>query len=161
MLVKMQSSSTSSSGTDFQRLRERWTTLLNRIYEDPRVAQLMNTRIGQYLSSHPFIALTVLLFSAMAALPVGLFITFALVTLIMSGLGFVFFEVFLLSVGGMTLLCVLSGIAIFSFMVSLILEALHITISKILKLYYPHLTKRGQVQEKESEGETSKPKEME
>lgn len=52
----------------------------------------MKTRMGQYLSSHPFLALTVLLFSAMAALPVGLFLTFALVTVIILAVVFVFFE---------------------------------------------------------------------
>uniref|UniRef100_A0A672GGZ3 Uncharacterized protein n=1 Tax=Salarias fasciatus TaxID=181472 RepID=A0A672GGZ3_SALFA len=57
-----------------------------------QVAQVMNSRIGQYLSSHPFVALSVMLFSAMAALPFGLFLSFALVTLIMAAVGFVFFE---------------------------------------------------------------------
>lgn len=52
----------------------------------------MNTRIGQYLSSHPVFALTVLVFSAFAALPVGLFLTFAFVTFIMCAVGFVFIE---------------------------------------------------------------------
>ncbi|XP_044036974.1 lipid droplet assembly factor 1-like [Siniperca chuatsi] len=160
MFVEMQRSSSSSSVTDFQQLRGRWTTLLNRFYEDPKIAQLMNTRIGQYLSSHPFLALTVLLFSAMAALPVGLFLTFALVTLIMSAVGFVFFEGFLLFVGGLTLLCVLSGIAFFSVVVSFIFNVFYITISNSLNLYYPHLRTQSQVQGKESERETSKLKEM-
>uniref|UniRef100_A0A7N9AKN5 Uncharacterized protein n=1 Tax=Mastacembelus armatus TaxID=205130 RepID=A0A7N9AKN5_9TELE len=57
-----------------------------------QVAKVMNTRVGRYLSSHPFLALTVMLFSAMAALPVGLFLLFALVTIIMSTAGFFFFE---------------------------------------------------------------------
>ncbi|KAM9346724.1 lipid droplet assembly factor 1-like [Symphorus nematophorus] len=136
--------------TEFEQLWENWTTLLNRIYDDPRVSQLMNTRVGQYLSSHPVIALTVMLFGAMAALPVGLFLTFALVTIIMSAVGFVFFEGFLLFVGGLALLCVLSGIALFSVVVSFIFNVFYITISNILKGYYPHLTK-GKVQGKESD----------
>lgn len=113
----------SSSVTDFQQLWGRWTSLLNRLYDDPKVnqnlitciclkffsfivftssqlndgclyqvAQMMNTRIGRYLSSHPLFALTVMLFSAMAALPVGLFLIFALSTTIMSAVAFVFFE---------------------------------------------------------------------
>lgn len=52
----------------------------------------MNSRIGQYLSSHPVLALIVLLFSALAALPAGLFLTFALVTSVMCAVGFVFIE---------------------------------------------------------------------
>lgn len=52
----------------------------------------MNSRIGQYLSSHPVLALIVLLFSTLAALPAGLFLTFALVTSVMCAVGFVFIE---------------------------------------------------------------------
>uniref|UniRef100_A0A8C6TMJ1 Uncharacterized protein n=1 Tax=Neogobius melanostomus TaxID=47308 RepID=A0A8C6TMJ1_9GOBI len=53
---------------------------------------LLNTRLGQYLRQHPFFGLTALLFSATAALPVGLFVLFALVTLVVSAVAFVFFE---------------------------------------------------------------------
>lgn len=52
----------------------------------------MNTSVGQYLGSHPLVALTVMVFSAMAALPVGLFLIFALVTMVISAVGFVFVE---------------------------------------------------------------------
>ncbi|XP_026181562.1 promethin isoform X2 [Mastacembelus armatus] len=146
------SSSSISGQTDFQQLWERWTTLGDRLYDDPKVAKVMNTRVGRYLSSHPFLALTVMLFSAMAALPVGLFLLFALVTIIMSTAGFFFFELFLLFVGGVTLLCVLSGLALFSTLVSLIVNAFYITIFNILKYY----NQPAKVQEKESECETSK-----
>uniref|UniRef100_A0A8D3EEA6 Uncharacterized protein n=1 Tax=Scophthalmus maximus TaxID=52904 RepID=A0A8D3EEA6_SCOMX len=57
-----------------------------------QVAQVTKTRVVQHLSTHPFSALTVMLFGAMAALPVGLFISFALVTALMLAIGFVFFE---------------------------------------------------------------------
>uniref|UniRef100_A0A3B3WCH7 Transmembrane protein 159 n=1 Tax=Poecilia mexicana TaxID=48701 RepID=A0A3B3WCH7_9TELE len=105
----MQRHSSNSSLT--QQLGERWLTLMNRLQEDPKVSP--NT--GQYLRRRPFLALALLLFSAMAALPVGLFLLFALITIVMSVVGFVFFEV-----GGMTLLSVLSGIALFSLVVSII-----------------------------------------
>lgn len=146
----------SSSVIDFQQLWGHWTTLMNRYYNDPKVAQLMNTRMGQYLSRHPFLALTVLVFSTMSALPVGLFLSFALVTFIMSAVGLVFIEVFLLFVGGLTLLVVLSGIALFSVIVSVIFNVLYVTMSNIIIRYYPHLTKRGKFQEEESEYEASK-----
>uniref|UniRef100_A0A3Q1JQ70 Uncharacterized protein n=1 Tax=Anabas testudineus TaxID=64144 RepID=A0A3Q1JQ70_ANATE len=57
-----------------------------------QVTQVMNSGVGRYLSSHPFLALTVMLFSSMAAVPVGLFLIFALVTIVMSAIGFVFCE---------------------------------------------------------------------
>ncbi|XP_054464182.1 lipid droplet assembly factor 1-like [Anoplopoma fimbria] len=157
MWSRMQQSSSSSSirGTEFQQLCGSWATLLNRVYGDPKVAVLMDSRIGQYLSSHPFLALTVLLFGAMGALPIGIFLSFALVTIVMSAVGFVFFEVFLLFVGGLTLLCVLSGIAVFSLVASIIFNALYVTISNILSRYYPQLTKQGKVLEDQEESKES------
>ncbi|XP_070704759.1 lipid droplet assembly factor 1-like [Pempheris klunzingeri] len=152
--------SSNNSMTEIQQLWGSLISRLNHLYDDPKVAQLMNTRLGQYLSSHPVLALTVLLFSAMAVLPVGFFLLFALVTVIMMAVGFVFFEAFLLCVGGLTLLCVLSGIAFLSVMVSFIFNVFYITISNILSRYYPHLTKQGQAQRKDSEFEASRQKQM-
>ncbi|XP_022608377.1 promethin isoform X1 [Seriola dumerili] len=153
-----------SSVTNFQQLQERWTTLLNRLHDDPKVTQnvtqVMETRLGQYLSSHPVLALTVMVFGVMAALPVGLFLVFALVTIIMSAVGFIFFEVFLLFVGGLTLLCVLSGLAFFAVMVSVIFNVFYITIFNILNYYDSRLTKQHKVQGKENNCESSKLKEM-
>ncbi|XP_026212600.1 promethin [Anabas testudineus] len=151
------SSSSSNSEADFQQLWGRWTTMLNGLYDDPRVTQVMNSGVGRYLSSHPFLALTVMLFSSMAAVPVGLFLIFALVTIVMSAIGFVFCEVILLSVAGLTLLSVLSGLALFSIVVAFIVNAFYFIIVTILK-YYP-LSKQVKAQE-EFEGETPKPKDI-
>ncbi|XP_031728173.1 promethin [Anarrhichthys ocellatus] len=150
-----------TSVTEFQKLWGRWTNLMNRFYGDPKVELMMDTRIGQYMSSHPLLALTVLLFGVMAALPVGLFLSFAFITIVMTTVGFVFFEVFLLCVGGLTLLSLLPGIAIFSVMVSLVFNAFYVTISKVVSRYYKRLTKEGKVLEDqgesvESECDTSK-----
>uniref|UniRef100_A0A3Q2EDI2 Transmembrane protein 159 n=1 Tax=Cyprinodon variegatus TaxID=28743 RepID=A0A3Q2EDI2_CYPVA len=104
-------------------------------------AQVMSTRIGQYLRSRPFLALALLLFSAMAALPVGIFLLFAIITIVMSVVGFVFFEVFLLFVGGMTLLSVLSGIALFSLLASVIVTVLSVKyLSFLTHFFTPHLS---------------------
>ncbi|XP_014903417.1 promethin isoform X1 [Poecilia latipinna] len=138
--VEMQRHSSNSSLT--QQLGERWLTLMNRLQEDPKMAQVMSTKAGQYLRRRPFLALALLLFSAMAALPVGLFLLFALITIVMSVVGFVFFEVFLLFVGGMTLLSVLSGIALFSLVVSIIVTGVFVTIPNLLRNFYPHVTKK-------------------
>uniref|UniRef100_A0A3B5R5C6 Transmembrane protein 159 n=1 Tax=Xiphophorus maculatus TaxID=8083 RepID=A0A3B5R5C6_XIPMA len=135
----MQRNGSNSSLT--QQLGERWLTLMNRLQEDPKIAQVISTKVGQYLRSRPFLALALLLFSAMAALPVGVFLLFALITIVMSVVGFVFFEVFLLFIGGMTLLSVLSGIALFSLVVSVIVTGVFVTIPNLLKRYYPHVTK--------------------
>ncbi|XP_069558882.1 lipid droplet assembly factor 1-like isoform X2 [Brachyistius frenatus] len=159
MCAEMQNSSSNNGVIGYQQLRGRWTTLLNRLNDDPKVALVMNSRLGQYLSRHPSLALTALVFGAMAALPTGLFLSFALVTMTMSVVGFVFFEVFLLFVGGVTLLSVLSGIGFFSVLVSGIIYASYITIINPLYRNYPHLIK-GPIQGKESESEPSEQKEM-
>nr|XP_015801105.2 lipid droplet assembly factor 1 [Nothobranchius furzeri] len=137
-----------------QQLWERWLSLLSRLQGDPKVAQLLNTRIGLYISRRPFLAFTLLLFSAMAVLPVGIFLMFALTTFVISAVGFVFFEVFLFFIGGLTLLSVLAGIALFSLLVSVIVNALFVSIPNLLKQYYSQPST-----EKQSEGETSGPKE--
>ncbi|XP_034395571.1 lipid droplet assembly factor 1-like isoform X2 [Cyclopterus lumpus] len=151
-----------NSATDFQKLWGRWNGLVSRFYDDPKVAWLMDTRIGQYLGSQPVLALTGLMFSAMAALPVGLFLSFALVTIVMSAVGFIFFEVFLLFIGGVILMCVLPGIALFAVMVALVSNALYVTSSNIFSRYY--LTKGAEVlddqeESMKSECETKKLKE--
>ncbi|CAN9505245.1 unnamed protein product [Ophioblennius macclurei] len=143
------------SGSRIQQLCERWSDLLNRLQEDPKVAQVMKSKIGQYLSSHPFVALSVMLFSAMAAVPFGLFLTFALVTIVMAAVGFVFFEAFLLFVGGVALLCVLSGIGFFSVLVAAIINVAYVTIFTLLSRYNPSKAEGSLNQEKDSDDETS------
>ncbi|CAG5897773.1 unnamed protein product [Menidia menidia] len=124
-----------------QQLWERWVTLLNYLETNPKVAQVRSTRMGQYLSSRPLFAFTLLLFAVMASLPVGIFLAFALVTVVMSAAGFVFFEVLLLFVGGLTLLSVLSGIAIFSVVASVVVNAFFITIPSLLQYKNPQTKK--------------------
>ncbi|CAL1588346.1 unnamed protein product [Knipowitschia caucasica] len=109
--------------------------LLGQICEDPRVARLLNTRLGQYLRQNPVLGLSALLFSSMAVLPVGLFAVFALVTLVMSAVGFVFFEVLLLLVAGLTLLFTLSGLAFFSVVTSFIFGTVYITFTNLYQSF--------------------------
>ncbi|XP_072298305.1 lipid droplet assembly factor 1-like [Eucyclogobius newberryi] len=125
----------SSSSTS---LCQSLSPLLNQLCEEPRVAWLMNTRPGQYLRQHPVFGLTAFLFTSMAALPVGLFVVFALVTLVMSAVGFVFIEVILLFVAGLTLLFTLSGLAFFSVVASFIFGTFYIMITSFYKGYTQH-----------------------
>lgn len=56
------------------------------------MSRLINSRAGRYVSSHPVVALALLLFAALAMVPVGLFLAFTLVTLVVSLAGFVAVE---------------------------------------------------------------------
>ncbi|XP_076853410.1 lipid droplet assembly factor 1-A-like [Brachyhypopomus gauderio] len=99
---------------------------------DPRIAGLLNTKVGRYLSDQPFVALFLLVFGVIASVPVGLFLAFAAVTFVAVTTFFVFVEVFLLIAGGASLLCVLCCLAVVAFSVSCILSALYIITSHVL-----------------------------
>ncbi|XP_055740193.1 lipid droplet assembly factor 1-like isoform X2 [Salvelinus fontinalis] len=117
-------------------LRGSLSSMMDSLYYNPKVAELMNTSMGQYLNGHPFLAMAVLVFGAMATVPIGIFLTFATVTFIGATVGLVLLEVFLLSLGGVSLLCVLSALAILSILVSLVLGACYITSYNVLNFYY-------------------------
>ncbi|CAG11413.1 unnamed protein product [Tetraodon nigroviridis] len=130
-----------------EQLSRSWALLLAQLREDPRVSQLLRTRTGQYLLSHPALAQTLLLFAAFAVLPVALFLAFAMVTFVICAAGFVFFQGFLLFVGSLGLLSVLTGVAAFSVVVSLIFNVFYFVVSGIFG--HPQLTKQPNVQGKE------------
>nr|XP_061805312.1 lipid droplet assembly factor 1-A-like [Nerophis lumbriciformis] len=127
---------------------EGWSTVSNQVYNNPKVTLLMNSRAVQYLNGHPVLALAVMMFCATATVPIGLFILFAVVTLIMSAVAFVFVEGFLLFTGAISLLCILSGVAFFSLVASAVFAAFYMAVSNILNYYYPHLTKVAKEYEK-------------
>lgn len=131
-----------------EQLTRNWALLMTQFREDPRVSQLLSTRMGQYLLSHPAFAQTLLLFAAFAVLPVALFLAFAVVTFIISAAGFVCFQGFLLFVGGLGLLCVLVGVAFFSVVVSLIFNVCYFIISS---LFSPSQLTKHKVDGRESE----------
>lgn len=122
--------------TEFNRIQERWATLTDRLYNDPKISDLMSTGIGRYLDSHPVLALSVLVFCVLAALPIGLFLVFAIMVSVVTAVGCAVFEVALLSVGGMVLLCVLSGLALLSLAVSSVLSACSATTSIACQVLY-------------------------
>ncbi|KAL6477022.1 hypothetical protein MHYP_G00155210 [Metynnis hypsauchen] len=110
--------------------------MMEDISYDPKVAELLNTRVGKYLTEHPFLALVVLVFGLTASVPIGLFLAFAAVTFIAVTGCFIFVEIFLLMIGGTTLLCVLFCLAVVSFWVSCALSALYIVISHVLNFCF-------------------------
>lgn len=59
---------------------------------NPQVVAFMNSRVGQYLDDHPFIALSLLMFIAVSAIPVAFFLIFIVVTAIMACIGVIVME---------------------------------------------------------------------
>ncbi|XP_023691174.1 lipid droplet assembly factor 1 [Paramormyrops kingsleyae] len=111
---------------------------LARLKQDARVAELLDTCLGQYLTAHPFLALTLMVFLAMATVPIGLFLMFAAATILAASVGAVILEGVALCLGGAALLCVLCCLAVAAFVVSAFLTAVYITGSTLLHLYYTH-----------------------
>ncbi|XP_019724187.1 promethin isoform X2 [Hippocampus comes] len=139
------------SGSGGSAMWEDLSSVSKQVYNNPKVSLLMNSRAAQYLSGHPVVALAVIFFCASAAVPVGLFVLFAVVTIIMSAIGFLFFEGFLLFVGALSLLCTLTGLAFFSVVASSVMAAFYLAISNILNFYYPHLVRMEKERGKDNE----------
>ncbi|XP_066544840.1 lipid droplet assembly factor 1 isoform X2 [Amia ocellicauda] len=127
---------------EMQQLQSRFTSMMSSLNSNSKVAAFMSTTLGQYLDGHPFFALALLVFGAMAAVPIGLFLTFAIVSFVTAAFGFICLEGFLLSLGAVTLLCVLGGLAIVAFVVSAVLTAFYITTYSALNYYYSQRSSR-------------------
>ncbi|KAK6312161.1 hypothetical protein J4Q44_G00178250 [Coregonus suidteri] len=141
----MQCNNVTTNPKGLLQLQGSLSSMMSSLYYNPKVAELMNTSMGQYLNGHPFLALAVLVFGAMATVPIGLFLAFATITFIGATVGFILLEVFLLSLGGVSLLCVLSALAILAILVSLVLGACYITSSNVLNFYYSQRVSRYRV----------------
>lgn len=57
-----------------------------------QVVAFMNSRVGQYLDDHPFVALSLLMFVAVSAIPVGFFLVFVVTTAVMACIGVIVME---------------------------------------------------------------------
>uniref|UniRef100_A0AAY4C1G5 Uncharacterized protein n=1 Tax=Denticeps clupeoides TaxID=299321 RepID=A0AAY4C1G5_9TELE len=99
------------------------------------VEELLSSAAGRYLSERPLLALTALLFGAMAAGPTGLFLAFVFVTSVATAVGFVFVEAFLIAAGGAVLLCALVGVALLATTFSAALCVCHVTVTNVVTFY--------------------------
>uniref|UniRef100_H3AS98 Lipid droplet assembly factor 1 n=1 Tax=Latimeria chalumnae TaxID=7897 RepID=H3AS98_LATCH len=117
-------------------LQRRLQTILNNINHNTQVVAFMNSALGKYLDGHPFLALVLLVFIVLSAVPVGLFLSFAVFTSIIGCVGFIFWLGFVLSVGTVVLLSVLCGSAVIAFALSVVLSMSYAVLSSVLNYYY-------------------------
>ncbi|KFP87491.1 Promethin-A, partial [Apaloderma vittatum] len=101
-----------------------------------QVAAFKNSRLGRYLDDRPFIALTLLVFVAVSAVPVAFFLIFVITTAIMSCISVMVMEGFVITVGGIFLLFVLFGLGALSVGVSGILSGAYMVISTLVNRRY-------------------------
>ncbi|XP_075422103.1 lipid droplet assembly factor 1 isoform X2 [Ascaphus truei] len=126
---------------DFQK---QLNSVMETINSNSKVVAFMNSPFGQYLDEHPFVSLSLLVFAALSAVPVGLFMVLIVGTAITACLGVIIIEGVVISVGGIALVCVLCGLAVLAFGVSGVLSFCYVAVSSILNYMHtsranPHL----------------------
>ncbi|XP_055507807.1 lipid droplet assembly factor 1-A-like [Leucoraja erinacea] len=121
---------------EMQDLQNRFNTMMHTINSNSKVAAFMNSSLGQYLDDHPFLALLLLVFTIMSAVPVGLFLIFAVVTSLLACIGFIVMEGLMLSIGGVVLLCFLCGMVLISLAISSLLAICYFTFSTTMNYYH-------------------------
>lgn len=78
----------------------------------------MKSPVARYLDRHPFLALTMLIFVTMSAIPVGFFLIIVVFTSLGALVGAILLEGLIISVCGLSLLCVLCGLGFVSLAMS-------------------------------------------
>ncbi|KAJ6659685.1 hypothetical protein lerEdw1_018398 [Lerista edwardsae] len=121
---------------EMKELQKRWQAVMDSVHSNSHVVAFMNSQVGRYLDDHPFVALTLLVFLAASAVPVAFFLSFVLATTVVACIGVVVMEGFLISAGGITLLCVLGGLGMLSLTVSGVLSLCYLALTTLLN-YLP------------------------
>ncbi|XP_065268860.1 lipid droplet assembly factor 1 [Emys orbicularis] len=134
---------------EMQELQKQWHSMMQTIHTNSNVVSFMNSRVGQYLDDHPFVALSLLVFIAVSAIPVAFFLIFVISTTIVACMGVIVIEGVVISVGGIALLCVLSGLGLLSLAVSGVLSICYIALSTLINYWH---TPNSLVKKQEANG---------
>ncbi|XP_074867134.1 lipid droplet assembly factor 1 isoform X2 [Carettochelys insculpta] len=121
---------------EMQELQKQWHSMMQTIHTNSNVVAFMNSRVGQYLDEHPFVALSLLVFIAVSAIPVAFFLIVVVASAIMACMGVIIMEGVVISVGGIALLCVLCGLGVLSLAVSGVLSICYIALSTLINYWY-------------------------
>ncbi|XP_060642608.2 lipid droplet assembly factor 1 isoform X1 [Anolis sagrei] len=121
---------------EIKELQKRWNSMMESVHSNPHVVAFMNSRVGRYLDDHPFVALSLLIFMAASAIPIAFFLLFVAVTAVTACVGVILMEGLLISLGGVTLFCVLGGLGMLSLAVSGVLSVCYMSLTTLLN-YWP------------------------
>nr|XP_013032493.2 lipid droplet assembly factor 1 isoform X1 [Anser cygnoides] len=132
---------------EMQELQKQWHSVVESIHSNSNVVAFMNSRVGLYLDDHPFVALSLLMFVAVSAIPVAFFLIFIVTTAIMACIGVIVMEGVVISIGGIALLCVLCGLGALSLGVSGVLSVCYIVLSTLVNYWY---ASRGEIRKQEA-----------
>ncbi|XP_004443012.2 PREDICTED: promethin [Ceratotherium simum simum] len=125
-----------SISKDLQELQRKLSLLIESIQNNSEVVALMKSPVGQYLDKHPFVTLTLLLFAAMSAIPVGLFLLLVVLTFLAAFVGVILLEGLVISVGGLSLLCVLCGLGFMSLIISGTIIVSYMVVSSLVNYWF-------------------------
>ncbi|XP_064009886.1 lipid droplet assembly factor 1 [Pogoniulus pusillus] len=134
---------------EMQELQKQWHSLMQSIHSNSNVLAFMNSRVGQYLDDHPFVALSLLMFLAVSAIPTAFFFIFVVTTAIMACIGVIVMEGVAIAVGGVALLCVLCGLGALSLGLSGALSVGYVVLSTLVNYWH---ASRDQIRQQEVNG---------
>ncbi|XP_035943667.1 lipid droplet assembly factor 1 isoform X1 [Halichoerus grypus] len=126
-----------STSKDLQELQKKLSLLVESIQNNSKVVAFMKSPVGQYLDRHPFMALTVLVFVVMSAVPVGFFLLIVVLTSLAAFVGVILLEGLVISVGGLSLLCVLCGLSFVSLAMSGTIIVSYVVVSSLVNYWFP------------------------
>ncbi|XP_075420712.1 lipid droplet assembly factor 1 [Tenrec ecaudatus] len=125
-----------SVSKDLQKLQKKLSLLIESIQTNSKVVAFMKSPVGQYLDRHPFLTLTLLVFVAMSSIPVGFFLLVLVLTSLAAFVGVILLEGLVLSVGGLSLLCVLCGLGFASLVMSGTLTMSYVVCSGLISYWF-------------------------
>lgn len=128
----MNKKDTPSTSRDLEELQRTLSLLIDSIQNNSKVVAFMKSPVGQYLHRHPFTALTLLVFVALSAVPVGFFLFLVVLTSLAALVGVILLEGLVISVGGLSLLCVLCGLGFVSLVISATINVSYMVVSSLI-----------------------------
>nr|XP_038941854.1 lipid droplet assembly factor 1 isoform X5 [Rattus norvegicus] len=102
----------------------------------------MKSPVGRFLDRHPFLVLTVLMFVTMSAIPVGFFLLIVVLTSLGALMGAILLEGthstqgLVISVCGLSLLCILCGLGFVSLALSGITMMSYVVVSCLMSYWF-------------------------
>uniref|UniRef100_A0A8I6A4Z9 Lipid droplet assembly factor 1 n=1 Tax=Rattus norvegicus TaxID=10116 RepID=A0A8I6A4Z9_RAT len=101
-----------------------------------KVVAFMKSPVGRFLDRHPFLVLTVLMFVTMSAIPVGFFLLIVVLTSLGALMGAILLEGLVISVCGLSLLCILCGLGFVSLALSGITMMSYVVVSCLMSYWF-------------------------
>ncbi|XP_055483506.1 lipid droplet assembly factor 1 [Psammomys obesus] len=125
-----------SVSRDLQELQRKLCLLLESFQNNSKVVAFMKSSVGQYLDRHPFLALSMLMFVTMSAIPVGFFLLIVVFTSLGALMGALLLEGLVISVCGLSLLCILCGLGFVSLAMSGIAMVSYVVVSGLMSYWF-------------------------